>query len=396
MTRRLGVLFLAFAVLAGGLLLLVPSAWAVPAFARTYGLKCSACHTAWPALNATGRRFKETGYMFRRGAPKEMKKISGLSIPVTYPLATVVKLRPYDKKREGDTKLRALHEVEVFFAGNAWDLGSFFTELELEDETGFEVELGHAVAGFHPHPLVNLVMGKGTVFHADAHDTLTNDRKLTRSSRQPLNQGASTGVKLKNAIQMVSLYGRETLANKLFYSVTYSADASDNEGAGPKDWTGRLVLDILPDLSLGGFITDGEQGMTSGGVTRDLDFTRYGFDLQARFQDLSFLGAWVRAEDDIFAGRDEENNFSYLEAFYTVPEKVLKSMGVPGVRVVPLTRLDLYEKSDGRDDFADLTFNLGYYPWDNVRLYTEYFTSVDRPAGKDKEWRWTVQVEFGF
>jgi hypothetical protein len=34
----------------------------IPAFARKYGLACSACHTAWPQLNAFGQRFKDNGY----------------------------------------------------------------------------------------------------------------------------------------------------------------------------------------------------------------------------------------------------------------------------------------------------------------------------------------------
>ena len=35
---------------------------AIPAFARKYGLRCSACHTVWPELNVFGQRFKDNGY----------------------------------------------------------------------------------------------------------------------------------------------------------------------------------------------------------------------------------------------------------------------------------------------------------------------------------------------
>src|SRR5947207_5771405 len=35
---------------------------AFPAFARKYGLPCSACHEAWPKLNAFGQTFKDNGY----------------------------------------------------------------------------------------------------------------------------------------------------------------------------------------------------------------------------------------------------------------------------------------------------------------------------------------------
>lgn len=35
---------------------------AFPAFARKYGLPCSACHEAWPKLNVFGQTFKDNGY----------------------------------------------------------------------------------------------------------------------------------------------------------------------------------------------------------------------------------------------------------------------------------------------------------------------------------------------
>ncbi len=37
-------------------------AHAIPAFARKYGLRCSACHEAWPMLNYFGQKFKDNGY----------------------------------------------------------------------------------------------------------------------------------------------------------------------------------------------------------------------------------------------------------------------------------------------------------------------------------------------
>src|SRR5579863_1759106 len=54
--------------LAGGFLLLFlvlgsfQNAHALPAFARKYGLRCSACHEAWPMLNYFGQKFKDNGY----------------------------------------------------------------------------------------------------------------------------------------------------------------------------------------------------------------------------------------------------------------------------------------------------------------------------------------------
>src|SRR5436309_1388933 len=36
--------------------------FAIPVFARKYGLPCSACHEAWPKLNSFGQKFKDEGY----------------------------------------------------------------------------------------------------------------------------------------------------------------------------------------------------------------------------------------------------------------------------------------------------------------------------------------------
>jgi hypothetical protein len=55
----------------GGLFAGMPSAYGIPAFARKYGLPCSACHEAWPMLNNFGQTFKDNGYQLgnERDAP---------------------------------------------------------------------------------------------------------------------------------------------------------------------------------------------------------------------------------------------------------------------------------------------------------------------------------------
>jgi len=52
------------AVFALGVLILgtTQTANALPAFARKYGLRCSACHESWPMLNYFGQKFKDNGY----------------------------------------------------------------------------------------------------------------------------------------------------------------------------------------------------------------------------------------------------------------------------------------------------------------------------------------------
>jgi hypothetical protein len=68
--RASSVLAVAFALIFL-LLSATQSASALPAFARKYGLRCSACHESWPALNNFGLKFRDNGYqlMNDRDAP---------------------------------------------------------------------------------------------------------------------------------------------------------------------------------------------------------------------------------------------------------------------------------------------------------------------------------------
>jgi len=63
--------FLAFALVLLFLTMSGQNANALPAFARKYGLRCSACHESWPMLNYFGQKFKDNGYqlMNDRDAP---------------------------------------------------------------------------------------------------------------------------------------------------------------------------------------------------------------------------------------------------------------------------------------------------------------------------------------
>jgi hypothetical protein len=63
MRRRVSLVAVLAAV---GAVLLPTSAHAIPAFARKYGLACSACHTNWPRLNRFGINFRDNGYRMNR------------------------------------------------------------------------------------------------------------------------------------------------------------------------------------------------------------------------------------------------------------------------------------------------------------------------------------------
>ncbi len=65
--KRMGIRLLVLGTLLG----CVQTMYGIPAFARKYGLPCSACHEAWPMLNNFGQTFKDNGYQLgnERDAP---------------------------------------------------------------------------------------------------------------------------------------------------------------------------------------------------------------------------------------------------------------------------------------------------------------------------------------
>jgi hypothetical protein len=58
---------LQFAVFAIVMFVFISPASAIPAFARKYSLRCTACHESWPVLNDFGRNFRDNGYQLRLG-----------------------------------------------------------------------------------------------------------------------------------------------------------------------------------------------------------------------------------------------------------------------------------------------------------------------------------------
>lgn len=63
------------------LLVLAARAEAFPAFARKYGMSCTACHVAWPILNQEGQSFRDNGYQFDLGKDDPVT-VSAAYVPI--------------------------------------------------------------------------------------------------------------------------------------------------------------------------------------------------------------------------------------------------------------------------------------------------------------------------
>jgi hypothetical protein len=386
--RRFYLTFCLFLIIGGVFLLatfIQEDAHAIPAFARKYESVCSMCHMAWPQLNKVGRSFKEDGYKFP-GNEKTQVISDYLQWDKHLPVTAVIVSRPYDEKKSGDSKVRALHEVELMTAGVFYKNVSGFFEVEAEDEHDFEAEIPTGVLGYHPMKELNLQLSYSSILWADPYETYAPHRRLTRGSNSVISQpfgGADNEGALGDSRQTIALYGRPL--ERLFYTVGYSGVAEDAEGENANNYHGRLAYDLIPEAIIGIF------GMTGQWKMNDMerDFSRYGLDIQADYSNIRFTGAYLHAEDDLEISGDEDNDAWYAQAFY-VYQKDARPL------LVPLVRFDSYEQNDGKDDYGELTLNLGYYFTENIKGFVEYWTQIDKPSAVKRDNRFTVQIAAAF
>lgn len=371
------------ATVAGVLLILIASlgvqdASAIPAWARRYDVTCTACHSAWPSLNSLGREFKMLGYRMP-GERDDPTLNADVSEALTLDqLGVRLLMRPVDKKRDGDTKIRAFHEIEIFFAGPVSRDFSIFAEIEAEDEDDFNVFAPVGVMGWHPADEANVAIGWAPPFWSDPFNTLADGgRRMTRSHKGPLDERFDAGERLRSSSQWVGFYGYA--GDRVFYNGGISSGGDDPEGGDAKDVFGRVMVETLPGLNVGGFILDG----TNETQAVALDFRRAGFDVQLERNGFNVYGMLLHAKDDLLAGGDVDNTVGYVEGFYT-----FETESIP--LIVPLVRLDFM------DEFTNLTSNINFYLTENVKAYLEWWQNVDTPAGLERDNRVTVQVDFAF
>ncbi len=358
------------------------SAEANPAFARQEGVKCSACHNAWPQLNAKGRAFKENGYRFAEEAdePRSFKDVMEEGAP----MGVLLVARPYDKKKSGDAKNRAFHELELFLAGALNDNWSGYAEIEAEDETGFAPEVASGAVAYRVSKALNIAMTWSPYFWSDSYGMLGDGFRMTRGHVKAIDTaygGVDGGKGLRGTRQGTSIYGRPM--DQLFYSVGYSGIASDAEGEDAKNIHARVAFDVLPNVMIGGFIVDGDNSATN------LTFSRAGIDFQADVAGTRIQGLFTQGTDDLVGGGDETNVAYSLQAMYF-------GQGGGAPVWVPVIRYDSYEKNDGNDSYGELTLNLTRYFAQNIKGYIEYWSQLDVPAGVDKNDRLTAQLALAF
>jgi hypothetical protein len=127
-----------------------PSANALPAFARKYGLRCSACHESWPMLNYFGQKFKDNGYQLMNDRDAPIWQNPGYW-PVTFRIIPIWH-RVSQGKVAVDSSGGEGGQVEQRITSSGFDLSGldFHTGGTLEKNISFYVlPSSDATASFH-------------------------------------------------------------------------------------------------------------------------------------------------------------------------------------------------------------------------------------------------------
>jgi hypothetical protein len=272
-----------------------PSANALPAFARKYGLRCSACHESWPMLNYFGQKFKDNGYQIMNDRDAPIWQNPGYW-PVTFRI-TPIWHRVSTGKVLVDTYAggvatggSAIQRVSSsgfdlsgldFHTGGTLEKNISFFVLPSSDPTGafhFETVMGR-FDNLFGSPWLNLKLGK---FELD--NLLSEKRILTLTGNGgvyqlyhfiPVGDGNFFGQMGDNQLGLELMGHSDNDRTRYSAALLSSSDGNVNLSTGANAYTGFFTFSQAFDVGklgvdrIGGYAMVGEAPtyyLTSGGV----------------------------------------------------------------------------------------------------------------------------------
>jgi hypothetical protein len=278
---------------------------AIPAFARKYGLRCSACHESWPMLNFFGQKFKDNGYQLMNDRDAPIWQNPGYW-PVTFRMTPIwhrvsTNLVATDQSPTGEQKITAsgfdLSGLD-FHTGGTLEKNFSFYLLPSSDPTGafhFETVMAR-VDNIGNSPWLNVKLGK---FELD--NLLSEKRILTLTANGgiyqlyhfiPLHDGNTFGQMGDNQLGLELLGHSADDRTRYSVSLLSSNDGTTQLPYGEESYstfiTGSQAFDAgrLGVQRLGFYVMAGEAPtgwLTSGGVpipgsgTANKGYSREGF-----------------------------------------------------------------------------------------------------------------------
>jgi hypothetical protein len=317
---------LIFVVLSGS-----QDAHALPAFARKYGLRCSACHESWPMLNFFGQKFKDNGYQLMNDRDSPIWQNPGYW-PITLRMTPFWSRESTNKvavdtaNGTGETKITTtgfnLSGLDILTGGTLENNISFLL-VPSSDETGafhFESVNVRFDNLFHS-PWLNVKMGK---FELDSFISEKRTMTLSASGGEyqlfhfiPVNDGNIFGQLGDNQLGVEwmghSNNDRTRLSAAVFSSVDGNVDLPYGQNSYTAFFAGSQAFSggRLGMQRVGGYAMVGVAPTTflsSGGVllpgtgTGNKSFSRYGFEGLFYLGKLDFQVFTQHGEDDAWFG----------------------------------------------------------------------------------------------
>jgi hypothetical protein len=317
---------LIFVVLSGS-----QDAHALPAFARKYGLRCSACHESWPMLNFFGQKFKDNGYQLMNDRDSPIWQNPGYW-PITLRMTPFWSRESTNKvavdtaNGTGETKITTtgfnLSGLDILTGGTLENNISFLL-VPSSDETGafhFESVNVRFDNLFHS-PWLNVKLGK---FELDSFISEKRTMTLSASGGEyqlfhfiPVNDGNIFGQLGDNQLGVEwmghSNNDRTRLSAAVFSSVDGNVDLPYGQNSYTAFFAGSQAFSggRLGMQRVGGYAMVGVAPTTflsSGGVllpgtgTGNKSFSRYGFEGLFYLGKLDFQVFTQHGEDDAWFG----------------------------------------------------------------------------------------------
>ncbi|MFI5365394.1 MAG: cytochrome C [Candidatus Binatia bacterium] len=409
------------------------TAHAVPSFARQTGLACSSCHTTFPELNAFGRAFKMHGYTAL--GMKELEEAgTGTAPPLTinraFPLSVMLEtsITRTDKQQPGtqNGNVEFPQQLSLFLAGEITPhIGTFVqatyngqadhfsldnTDIRYVDQT--EIKGKEVIYG--------VTVNNNPTVEDPWHTTPAWGFPFASADSAPTPAGSAL-VDGGLAQQVAGVGGYTLLAKHLYANVSVYRSAHIGEVQPPTNGQtmAGTIRDVAPYWRLAwqqswgpNYIEVGTYGLWGQFVPSTLPnapcapnqtppcpnpvsvsgeadrFSDYAFDTQfERPLGKDFLSAhatyifenqqWDATQPAGGASnRNDKLHTFRLDGIYHWRNRVSLALGYFLTRGQKDTSLyapaDVSGSANGSPDSDGVRFDIGYYPWQNVRLSAQY------------------------
>jgi len=341
----------------------IQNAFSIPAFSRKYQTSCITCHASFPRLNSFGETFRYNGYSFPENDEGQVKEepvklgseaykrvwpgaVWPSSLPGSIPISLRGKTAFIIGNEGNDVMYSEFSQpaIQLMAAGNMTENIMIFAGVHLFEggEPGsidrLFVRFGNLFNKFLPKRLVNLRVGQ---FIPDLVPFASNHRSISNSAYAFNTYAPELGSNfIAGHTHGSGPFGIETfqlgteisgvIKSRLRYVTgMVNGNGPEQDNNSFRDFYGRLSYKfggLAFDGSVNnGMVADYETSLTVGlfaykgidsDVSSDVDFNRYGVDVNLRWRKLNLVGGFISGTDG--PAINDSYTLFFSEVYYDV------------------------------------------------------------------------------